>query len=794
MPMVPGTPFARVDQGVFPNLSFASPGAGVAPDVRISAPQVGPMQLTTSLFNPPSLSTPQLRGGTLRPYEPNPAAISAPRLSDRGAQQMVDVGNNLLGTSDELGKLAMAMQAKVNATVVDDAVDQARQAAMKLTWGTKDEATGNVVGGYKNLKGEQAFRRPSETGLDDEIGQQFDDAVKGIVESKITNPLQRQSFEHQVMEIGSQLRQGAAIHQAEQFDAYHDGVYKSMAENLTADFAMVDPRDLNAQKDALAKLDQTVATRMITAGAPAEALTVAQRSARSAAVASLFDRVVSDKNYLQAQALLNQWGDKIDPDVATKMKLSIDGHVAVQLGQQIGADVYSHTAAPSFSAGDATRAFNVVIGMESGGKHTDDKGKVLKDGKGMGSVGIAQLQPDTAKAMAKKLGHPEWADLAMQPTKDGEAANRLLGQAYFNELVGQFKGDIPKAMAAYNAGPAWLVGGKDRKGNKIEGALKQAAREGGDWRDYIPAETRDYVAKGMRSFGAGEGMPPRPTKADLLARIDAQTTDPDVRRAAYSYVDQRYAADEQGLKDKQEQAYAEGLRIVRETGGNLNAVPPALKGQIKPEQFKELEGYGRDIVDGKYRTTDPAAYLTVMDPKVVERMSATQLEAFRPQLSDEDYKKARQLWQDTHQPAPAKSPDSLDVGTLDSLVNTRLTYLGLNPDPAANDPGGRARVGAIRQFAHQYVLDLQKQAGKKLETYGDLETAVNNMFLKEQGFRTTVFGVTTGHGKQSVLTSQVRDLPTDTRAQLKAAFKKQRGRDPSDAELLQAYFRSQFYR
>jgi hypothetical protein len=252
-----------------------------------------------------------------------------------------------------------------------------------------------------------------------------------------------------------------------------------MAENLTADFAMVDPRDLNAQKDALAKLDQTVATRMITAGAPAEALTVAQRSARSAAVASLFDRVVSDKNYLQAQALLNQWGDKIDPDVATKMKLSIDGHVAVQLGQQIGADVYSHTAAPSFSAGDATRAFNVVIGMESGGKHTDDKGKVLKDGKGMGSVGIAQLQPDTAKAMAKKLGHPEWADLAMQPTKDGEAANRLLGQAYFNELVGQFKGDIPKAMAAYNAGPAWLVGGKDRKGNKIEGALKQAAREGG---------------------------------------------------------------------------------------------------------------------------------------------------------------------------------------------------------------------------------------------------------------------------------------------------------------------------
>jgi hypothetical protein len=102
----------------------------------------------------------------------------------------------------------MAMQAKVNATVVDDAVDQARQAAMKLTWGTKDEATGNVVGGYKNLKGEQAFRRPSETGLDDEIGQQFDDAVKTIVESKITNPLQRQSFEHQVMEIGSQLRQG----------------------------------------------------------------------------------------------------------------------------------------------------------------------------------------------------------------------------------------------------------------------------------------------------------------------------------------------------------------------------------------------------------------------------------------------------------------------------------------------------------------------------------------------------------------------------------------------------------
>jgi hypothetical protein len=266
-----------------------------------------------------------------------------------------------------------------------------------------------------------------------------------------------------------------------------------------------------------------------------------------------------------------------------------------------------------------------------------------------------------------------------------------------------------------------------------------------------------------------------------------------VRRAAYSYVDQRYAADEQGLKDKQEQAYAEGLRIVRETGGNLNAVPPALRGQIKPEQVKELDGYARDIVDGKFRNTDPAAYLTVMDPKQSERMTATQLETFRAKLSDEDYKSARKLWEDTHAPAPTKGPDSLDVSTLDSLIENRLGYLGI-PKPKAGDTAGLAREASIKQFAHQYVVDQQKQAGKKFDTYGDMETVVNNMFLKEQGFRNTVFGLTTGHGKQSVLTSTVNDIPTDIRAGLKSQFRKQRGRDPGDAELLQAYFRREFYK
>lgn len=773
MPTVPLSNGPRATLGVTPDARNTTPDVYI-PEARMATPQI----------NLPAIATPHLTPALKRGALKDPNAIRRVEVSDRGAAQQAQAARNIGSAADAIGSAVMDYQVKVNATVVDDALNDARETARKLTWGVSD-GKGGTVGGYKSLKGYDALKRPDDKPLDEEVAEQFNTAIKEIGKTKLSNGAQQRAFEIQVNELGAQLRQGASIHQSTEFESYHASVYRGAVENLTQDFALVDPGDMAGQRSAMEKIDQVVATQAASSGASAQELEVGQRAARSAAVSSMFDRVIADKKYSTAQALLNEWSgsgpSKIDANTATKMKLTLDGHVSIQLGEQLADDAYNLKAGPAFNSTDTDRAFNVAVGMESNNRQVDEKGKVITSD--AGAKGVAQLMPDTAKDVAKSLGHPELADLAFKPTKEGEAANRLLGRAYFNQMLMRYKGDLPKAMAAYNAGPG-----------RVDDALKEAGETGKDWRTLVPAETRAYVANGMRQFGQGDGTPVKPKKSDLYAAVDARTDDPDVRRAAYSRIDRKWSAAEEDERNGYETAYAQGLNIVRESGGDINAISPDLKAQIKPEQFTTLEAYAKNTVEGAYRASDPAAYYTAMSPTFLTTATPNQIEALRPELSESDYNTVRSSWTDAQakkasQPA-TKSPESLDLNTIDGVVDTRLQYLGVDTHP--KDAESKARLGAIRQFVHQYTLDAQRQAGKKFDNYADIDKTVNLLFTRNQQFKTlTLFGPKTQ--SVNVMTATEKTMPDSARKTLNAALKKGLGRDPSEAELLQAYMRSQFY-
>lgn len=85
----------------------------------------------------------------------------------------------------------------------------------------------------------------------------------------------------------------------------------------------------------------------------------------------------------------------------------------------------------------------------------------------MGAKGLCQFIDSTAKAYGVDVTSP---------------ASSAKGAAKFLEdLMDMFNGDVDKAIAAYNCGP-----GNVRK------AMRRAG-EGGDWRKYIPNETKDYL-------------------------------------------------------------------------------------------------------------------------------------------------------------------------------------------------------------------------------------------------------------------------------------------------------------
>jgi soluble lytic murein transglycosylase len=77
----------------------------------------------------------------------------------------------------------------------------------------------------------------------------------------------------------------------------------------------------------------------------------------------------------------------------------------------------------------------------------------------VGAVGLLQLMPTTAEKVAAELG--EKVD---QAALTRAHASVRLGSAYLRKLLDSFQGNLPLALAAYNAGPhavsRWLAGGE----------------------------------------------------------------------------------------------------------------------------------------------------------------------------------------------------------------------------------------------------------------------------------------------------------------------------------------------
>lgn len=150
--------------------------------------------------------------------------------------------------------------------------------------------------------------------------------------------------------------------------------------------------------------------------------------------------------------------------------------------------------------GDGGDIFKKMLVIESGNQHFDKNGDVLTSP--AGARGVAQVLPGTGPEAAKLAGLP-WNPELFNRRRTGDAKldaealeyNRALGNAYYNKQMQDFA-DPFKGAAAYNAGPG-----------AMKAALAKAQAQGGNYLDYLPAETQKYVAK--LQGGNETGVPPQ---------------------------------------------------------------------------------------------------------------------------------------------------------------------------------------------------------------------------------------------------------------------------------------------
>jgi soluble lytic murein transglycosylase len=99
----------------------------------------------------------------------------------------------------------------------------------------------------------------------------------------------------------------------------------------------------------------------------------------------------------------------------------------------------------------------------------------------VGALGLLQLMPDTSQRVARRWQRPP-------PPREqlfDPVVNVSLGSAELHDLLEQFGGQVPVAVAAYNAGP-----------NAAARWLPEVPRDAAVWIENIPYnETRDYVQR-----------------------------------------------------------------------------------------------------------------------------------------------------------------------------------------------------------------------------------------------------------------------------------------------------------
>lgn len=124
--------------------------------------------------------------------------------------------------------------------------------------------------------------------------------------------------------------------------------------------------------------------------------------------------------------------------------------------------------------------------------------------KGGGAFGLMQITPATA---ARVMGD---AHLARDPSALHDAAfNLRVGQDYITRLLGSVKGDLLRAVAAYNSGPGAILKTSAQLGDAADTLMVLESLPG--------AGVRDYVQKVMTNYWTYRGQFGKATSPTLDA-------------------------------------------------------------------------------------------------------------------------------------------------------------------------------------------------------------------------------------------------------------------------------------
>jgi soluble lytic murein transglycosylase len=737
---IPGIPQAKLDAGV------------VRPDMQALTMPGQNMERAGDL-----MSQHAQESGSINEQMARTAMGGAARLEQAG-QNAIQTGENMLETQTHIRHQMEAAKRRADTIRVDDALNQAKELQMQLTYDPKQ--------GFSSLKGLDALQRPDNQPLSQEYGNKLKDGINSISDT-LGNDEQKQLFAIHAGALHTQFQGDAMRHEAQEFQTYalsvREGTIKTNMDAIGKQYNEPDKVDASIQSIQAAAYDQA---RMLGKSATwAEAH--AKQLTSDAHVVAL-ESALQENNIAYATGYLKKYAGQMEANDVLKVQGVLKNEVDNHIGMSVANRVMQQAAAIS-NPGDSDRAFNILIKAESGGKQFDDSGQPLTSSKG--AIGITQMIPTTAQAAAKLAGVP--FDLEKLKTDQGYAT--LLGRTWFNKLVKQYPDDLRKAYAAYNAGEGGLDDG-----------MEKAKQSGGDWLAYMPKETVDYVNKNMAAYNSGR-TGDSASWSQILSNIKADPTLQNNQKAlhvAISNAEMDFNAQTQAAKQFSEANVANAMRMGEQSGWRLSNLPTQVRANIPPKELENIQNYFKKMAKGD-DTTDLRIYDNLTNhPELLGKMSGDAFYALRQALSESDLQHFSNEREKITKKSASDLKDASDLNTqaIKSGLDDRLRMIGIDPTPKSDGGAGDMQVGGIRKYVNDYMLSAQHEAGKKF-TDSEVNQQLDGLFAKNA----VVKGFFSDSSKP-MIGMKVGDIPSEDRQGIKDALKRSGNDNPTDAQILNVYW------
>jgi soluble lytic murein transglycosylase len=620
---------------------------------------------------------PQVNQGGLPSFrQSNPSSGARDFLNPVGAVATEAVTNLAGNVERDMLHLVAREREQADEDRVHESFNKLRERQIDLTMGPDK--------GFMTQRGRNVIERQSGKTLRNEYMEEFDKSINELSGS-LSGDNQKRLFSEFAQRSRTEFYEGLSRHESAQIADYrnsiHDGILAVESQN-----ALKNWNNPDAIKTSISRSVYAIGRKREMNGLSADETDLLMQKHVGAIHANVVANALEAGSIDYADDYLKNNAGSMQADDMLKLNGLIGKQKDAQWARYTSAEIIGGMQQKAYPS-DMDKLIDVVKTIESGGVHEQD-GALLTSNKG--ARGAYQIMPATAK-------DPGFGVTPLQ--NDSEAEHRRFANDYLTAMIKEFKGDVPKALAAYNGGV-----------ETINDAVAAAEKEGDHWIDHVPNETRDYVAKASKLFDAGGVSVKKPTRSEMLAMIDerSQNATPDQRDLLLKETERQWAYWEKDRKGQEDDAVSEAFKMLTQNGGDLTALPASLRARVPGDKEPSLRTYAEQLSKGEPIQTDWNVYYQLSsDDKLLKE---TNLLAIKDKLSDGDFKHLTE-----HQNKLKQGGDSelTQVANARQTLNNYLLQAGIDttPKPGSENAAKIARATSEQQ---RVISAEEKRLSRKL--------------------------------------------------------------------------------